>query len=172
MIGLVTAPPAFAKSTFDVKTTVTGSQKVGACSGGRQTYQVRATIEISNKTTTAAVLTATDFDALYRTRTGWHPQSNVVVTTTGGFTSGRKVDAGKKNRYGVVVRAAVPCSDLKRADLVAKLTVRGRTPWFSGRDDFVSSATSIPAVGLGGLALALLLSGAMLVRLRGRDTPG
>ena len=132
-----------------------------------------ATIAISNKTKQTAVLATTDFDAKYKTGTGKHTQNTVQVISNGGFLPGQSIGVDGKQSHNVVVRLAVPCNDLKVAHLVAKVTVHERQKTFTAADEFVSGTTSIPAAGIGGVALAVLIGVgliAMLVRRRGTAT--
>jgi hypothetical protein len=148
---------------------VTGVEKLGSCAAGKQTYRIAATITVTNKTRRAAAISATDFDVRYRTASGRYTQHAVQVVSGGGFASGQSIPVGDTESYAAVVRAAIPCNGVNWARLIAELKVSGRDKWFAGGDAFVSSATSIPAAGIGGVALAFMLgAGLLAMQLRGR----
>jgi hypothetical protein len=163
------AMPASALPSVNLTNTVTGAE-VGACTSGNQTYQVTATITVHNTSEENAVFETTDFDVKYNLGSGGQQtQPNVTVISDGGFIPGQSVAAGATESYDVVVQVTLPCN-ITSADLTAKLTLVGRpNKEFSDSDPFVSSGTVIPAAGIGGLALAALLGGGLLlVQLRGR----
>jgi len=166
--SLVWALPASALPSVDLTNTVTGAEEVGACTSGNQAYRVTATITVHNTSEENAVFETTDFDVKYNLN-AQQTQPNVTVISDGGFVVGQSVAAGATESYDVVVQVTLPC-DITSANLTAKLTLVGRpNKEFSDNDDFVSSGTVIPATGIGGLALAALLGGGLLlVQLRGR----
>jgi hypothetical protein len=164
------AMPASALPSVDLTNTVTGAEQVGSCTSGNQTYQVTATITVHNTSEENAVFETTDFDVKYNLGGGGQQaQPNVTVISDGGFIPGQSVAAGATESYNVVVQVTLPCN-ITSANLTAKLTLVGRpNKEFSDNDEFVSSGTVIPAAGIGGLALAALLGGGLLLlQLRGQ----
>jgi hypothetical protein len=162
--SLVAAASAAALPSVDLTNTVTGSQAVGPCTGGNQTYQVSATLTVHNTAEEDAVFATTDFDVKYNVGSGGQQtQSNVTVIDAGGFIPGQTVAPGATETYNVVVQVTLPCG-ITTADLIAKLTLQGRpNKEFSDASTFVSGGTEIPAAGVGGLGLAAVLGVGLLV---------
>ena len=167
--SLLTAVPASAQPSLDLNNNMTGST-AGSCSGGNQTYQVNATLTVHNTSSEEDVFATTDFDVKYNLGGGGQQsQPNVTVINAGGFTPGQSVAAGQTETYNVVVQVTLPCG-INSANLIAKLTLNGRpNKEFSSTDEFFSGGTQIPAAGVGGLGLAVVLGiGLLGLQLRRR----
>lgn len=172
VVCMVWAAPAMALPSLDLSNNVTGAQTVGSCTSGSQTYQVNATLTVHNTSSENDVFATTDFDVKYNLGGGGQQsQPNVTVIDAGGFIPGQSVAAGQTESYNVVVQVTLPCG-IKSANLIAKLTLQGRPgKEFSSTDEFVSDGTQIPAAGIGGLALAGILGGGLiLMQLRRRES--